>query len=183
MSPDAPGNLAVLDLYFDSKATDGDLPQLRCHVERYDPTKATEKQFIQVSWYADSAQEGWVAVSDGVVHVQPPADYAHPPRYDAPVPRAGGRYFWRHPVHGVGLMLVAVLPSGYVIARAADADPTPDEVKAFENRMALYWWIVGPRRGAARWALTEVDAHEVDARCKFLLDEIKSPPRPRTYEI
>jgi hypothetical protein len=184
MAPEAAGNVVVLDLYADPESDRKDAPPIRSRVTCYQPTERSEATFIDASWNADAAGEGWVPVADGVVYVRPPADYEHT-AYDAAVPRAAGRYFWRHPVHGSGLMLVAVLPTGYVVARTGDSEPTPADVKPFQGRMALYWWIGGPLRGEARWALTRIEPDEIDARCESLLDQIVAPPppRPQTREI
>jgi hypothetical protein len=183
MSPEAPGNLAVLDLYADPGTAQAGTPRLRCQVERYDPIEAGQISTIYVSWFADEAGEGFMPLADGVVYVEPRRDYKHGPTYDAPVQRAGGRYFWTHPVHPPALMLVAILPRGRVVATRADTDPNPTGVKSFDGRMALSWLIGGPDHADVAWRLTEIEPPEIDARCEGLLEEIRVPARPRTHEV
>src|SRR5688572_31888561 len=104
MSPEAPGNLVVLDLRYEQ---DGFV----CRVERYDPVDPNAG-FLRVSWNAVTRPSGYEPVAGGAVYVEVPAGFEHRD-YDGAPDVVGERLGWIDKVFGDGLMLVVRLPYGF----------------------------------------------------------------------
>jgi hypothetical protein len=151
MAPEEPGNLAVIDLRFE----DGELIG---QGERIDP----ENSFLTVSWYSGGNPQGHLPVGRGVAYVYETQEIKEK-REDVwkeiinPRPtEVGSRYKWKHVARGDGLMFILILPSGYTIT---DPEPSPEEAKNFENRLALYWMLEGipSKRVEVVWGLKKIE--------------------------
>ena len=130
MTPEAPGNLVVIDV---SEDEDG----FRYTVERWDPTPDS-RHFLWTLWAAEGGcPPGFVPAAGGAVCVAADPGYLHA-RYSArPRVRKDRRALsWADVAEGVGIMVVAVLPAGWVYE---DGSLPPREAKPFDGRMALYW--------------------------------------------
>jgi pimeloyl-ACP methyl ester carboxylesterase len=176
MAPDKPGNLAVLDLKLNGDA-------ITAEVERYDPESWSGS--LRVLWHASEAPRGgeWNTAGKGVVFVAAPPE-VRPQRYPASVPgRYPGPFSWTNDVGDLGLMLVVVLPPGYVLANANPAEPLPPfESKPFNGRVALYWFIPLPplRRAQVSWTIEPLEG-DLGAHCDALngtlLEARRSEPK------
>ena len=67
MSPEAPGNLVVLDVRAEQSG-------FLCHVERYDPVDPNAG-FLRVSWNAVSRPSGYEGVAGGAAYVEVPPGF------------------------------------------------------------------------------------------------------------
>lgn len=147
MSPEAPGSLVVLVLSVD------ELGNWSGEIDRFDPVEA--KQWLRVSWSAAACTGNRRPAGGGVVCVTVPESGYRRERYPVNGLTAGaGRLQWRDKAPGEGLMLVIVLPIGWVIPSAHDASRSPVDVKAFHGRFAAYWMLDG--RDAVWWNVSEV---------------------------
>ena len=177
MTPEAPGNLVVIDV---SEDDDG----FRYTVERWDPTPES-RYFLWTLWAAEGeCPAGFVSAAGGAVCVAADPGYAHA-RYGArPRVRRDPRALsWADVAEGSGIMVVAVLPAGWVYD---DGSLAPVEAKPFKGRMALYWrrgsgpspevrldWTIKPLEGALRDACAELN----DSVSTAIL--MPDPPPPR----
>ena len=156
MPPEDPGNLTVIDLRFE----DG---TLKSQFERVD---APLKDWLKVSWSAETPPPLYLPVGNGVVYFKD--------EYDLQAVKASGnvddlgelRYGWRQKEYGQGLMLVLILPSGYTLAGAS---VPPEAAKPFDadSRIALYWMLTSESgRVALDWTLagSEADVRKEAAR-------------------
>jgi hypothetical protein len=177
MTPEAPGNLVVIDV---SEDDDG----FRYTVERWDPT-AESRHFLWTLWAAEGdCPPGFVSAAGGAVCVAADPGYVHA-RYRArPRVRTDRRALsWADVAEGVGIMVVAVLPAGWVYD---DGSLSPLEAKPFDGRMALYWRSGGGHNGEVRltWTVKPIAGTLRDA-CAELNDSLSDalptpdPPPPR----
>jgi hypothetical protein len=160
MSPEAPGNLVALDI-----SSDGD--GFTCRVERYDPIDVNAG-FLRVSWNAITRPPGYEPVGGGAAYVDAPPGFAHT-SYEAKPDRGGDRLAWLDKVFGDGLMLIAVLPYGYALTGARDADPPPVAAKLHGGRMAVYWLIA--ERTRISWRLEAVQVAQIAALCSTVNEQ------------
>lgn len=160
MSPEAPGNLVVLDLRSEQ---DGFV----CHVERYDPVDP-DAGFLRVSWNAVSRPSGYEPVAGGAAYVEVPAGFEYR-EYDAAPDSLRGRLGWIDTVFGDGLMLVVRLPYGLAIPGFRDAEPRPVAAKAHDGRMVLYWLL--SERTRVTWRQERVDPGRVPALCGTITND------------
>lgn len=139
MAPDAPGNLVVIDLFFQDR-------ELKGYAERveYDPEYKERIEeaggWLYVLWNETPRDKDYIPVGGGVVYVKKdlPLRYQILPRSPVrPDPLGGGRFAYRYPALGEGLMFVLIFPEGYTLA---DSRPMPKSAKVFkERRLAVYW--------------------------------------------
>lgn len=144
MAPEAPGNIVILDL---ALAESG----VHAKVDRFEPGNGA----FWVIWSAmgdirevhDGAEEGgdspYVPAGGGVIQVLVP-EGARRFQYTAAV-QGQDTLVWRDKLAGMGLMLVVVLPAGYVLPSVlpADVEPVPNALKDFDGRLAFFWRLVG----------------------------------------
>lgn len=165
MAPEGPGNITILDLVLKDSIVE-------CKVDRFEPNGAINPFFV--SWSATGPIQNFVAAGDGVVNVRPP-DGAERWIYSARVGRAGDRLVWRDVVHGMGLMLVVVLPTGYVLQSVLenDVEPIPSGFKEFKGRMAFYWRLKGDEENQAdvMWRMRHAPGIDVESHCEILREE------------
>ncbi len=161
MSPEAPGNLVVLDLRLRDSSVE-------CQVDRYDPEAATG--WLKVSWNAIQCPPGYVPIGGGVVFVWAPPGYTHRTYRASPDDQSPGRFGWVDKVYGDGLMLVIVLPTGYVLPSVQNANPAPVRAKDFKGRMALYWLIQGSKNDV-QWDMQHEEVPDIVTRCGRLNEE------------
>ena len=160
MSPEAPGNLVVLDL----RSENGGFV---CHVERYDPVDPNAG-FLRVSWNAVSRPSGYESVAGGAAYVEVPPGFEHR-EYDAAPDSLRERLGWIDKVFGDGLMLLVRLPYGFAVPGFRDAEPGPVAAKAHDGRMILYWLL--PQRTRVTWRQERIDPERVSALCGTITDD------------
>lgn len=141
MAPEAPGNLIVIDLRFE----DQELKGYAEHVE-YPPEQTAEiersgRGWFYVLWNETPTEDDYVPVGGGVAHVNKkelPSGYKILPQRPVELDSLGdGRYAYRYPALGEGLMFVLILPKGFTVTGYR---PTPKSVKVFnKERLGLYW--------------------------------------------
>lgn len=151
MAPERPKTLTVLDY----TRIDGGF---RVHVDRWDPQQASTA--LVVTWAADSRPgPNWYSVGNGAVWVAVPDGYQWG-TYDGEVsPQEPNQLEWSDATEPGGyLMLVAVMPPGYVLDPDRGGDP-PRQVKVVGDRLAAWWAI--PLRATRKWYVRKLDATEV----------------------
>jgi hypothetical protein len=147
MTPEAPGNLVVLDL----SLRDGELTG---NIERVSPPQEGPSQgALRVRFDARTKEPGFYSVGAGVAWVSQPTGYVHSTREPAGlIPSAGDlKFYYNHVAYGEGLMVVLVLPKGYTLA---DSSPPPRGAKEFRGRIAVYLKPSGSFGSEARVAWT-----------------------------
>ncbi len=152
MSPEAPGNLVVLNLSFQ-----GD--ELTGTVERVSPSQEGLSQgALKVRFDARTNEQGFYSVGNGVAWVSQPTNYVQSPCERAgKIPSPGGlQFYYNHVAYGDGLMLILILPKGYTLS---ESDPVPRGVKEFRGRIALYFKPTGQFGDETRvaWKLKKVE--------------------------
>jgi TIR domain-containing protein len=170
MSPEAPGNLVVLDL---RPMNDGFV----CHVERYDPVDPNAG-FLRVSWNAVSRPSGYEVVAGGAAYVQVPPGFEYG-EYDAAPDSLRERLGWIDKVFGDGLMLVVRLPYGFAVPGLRDAEPAPVAAKVHDGRMVLYWLL--PQRTRMTWRQERVDPERVSGLCATITNDAAQLERPPAH--
>jgi hypothetical protein len=170
VSPEAPGNLVVLDLRSEK---DGFV----CHVERYDPVDPNAG-FLRVSWNAVSRPPGYEVVAGGAAYVKVPPGFEYG-EYDAAPDSLRDRLGWIDKVFGDGLMLVVRLPYGFAVPGFPDAEPAPVAAKAHDGRMVLYWLL--PERTRVTWRQDRVDPERVPALCGTITNDAARLERPPAH--
>src|SRR6266481_5125214 len=168
MTPEAPGNLVVLDL----NLRDGGLTG---NIERVSPPQeGASRGALRVRFDARTKEPGFYAVGNGVAWVSQPTGYVHSAREPAgSIPSAGGlKFYYNHVAYGEGLMVVLVLPKGYTLA---DSSPPPRGAKEFRGRIAVYFKPSGSFGSEARvaWTLTQT-AGDINAELQTLHRKILS---------
>jgi hypothetical protein len=150
MAPERPKTLTVLDY----TRVDGGFG---VHVDRWDPQDASTE--LVVTWAAASGPgPNWYSVANGAVWVAVPDGYQWG-TYDGEVsPQEPNQLEWSDAAPGGYLMLVAVMPPGYVLDPDRGGDP-PRQVKVVGNRLAA-WWAITPR-ATRKWYVRELGATEV----------------------
>ena len=151
MAPERPKTLTVLDY---TRADVG----FRVHVDRWDPQEASTA--LVVTWAAASGPgPNWHSVANGAVWVAVPDGYQWG-TYDGEVsPQEPNQLEWSDATEPGGyLMLVAVMPSGYVLDPDRGGDP-PRQVRVVGDRLAAWWAI--PLRATRKWYVRELSATEV----------------------
>ncbi|MFN8483267.1 MAG: hypothetical protein U0768_09530 [Anaerolineae bacterium] len=139
MAPEAPGNLVVVDARFDE---DGDLVGDVESVDISDVPRASIdaiNSWLFVYWNNTPTGEDYIPVSGGVVFVEQPLPQGYrlvPASPFEPTHSGGGRYSYRYPALGEGLMFVLILPESYTLTNPR---PTPRAAKLFKQRLAVYW--------------------------------------------
>ncbi len=138
MSPEAPGSLVVLSL---EKSVDG---AWSADVDRWDPAPGAG-DLLRASWSAVECTGLQQTVGGGVVCATVPrgSQFQHKQQRAEQLEVDPGRLIWRDAAPGEGLMLVAVLPAGWVISTPADASSAPVDAKVFQSRFAVYWMLTG----------------------------------------
>jgi hypothetical protein len=133
MAPDAPGNLVVLDLSYDSKG------RLLKTVEDVEPSQVG----LATGWlrvrFDEAPGDKFYPVGKGVAYVRQPEGYDHgPPDKKSEVFTLPGarRYMFTNVAQGEGLQLILILPKGYTLS---EFSPTPSNAKEFHHRIALYF--------------------------------------------
>jgi hypothetical protein len=173
MSPEAPGNLVVLDLRFQNHDLTGS-------IERISPP---QEQLIdgplRVRFDTRTKEKGFEPVTGGVAWVSRPTGYVRTAREPVgTVPCAGGEdFYYNHVAYGEGLMLVLILPEGYTLA---DSHPVPRGAKQFNGRIATYFKPQGSFGDDTRvtWRLRRFDKDlksEVERIHRRILDAGKTP--------
>ena len=137
MTPEAPGNLIVLDLTFREDTLVSIVEQI------VPPQKGPAMEWLRVRFH-EPPEPGFYAVGDGVAFVSAPKRFKHSrPAEEVDIPTIGNlRYCWTNVAQGDGLMLVLVLPKGYSLDLSA-CDPLPRSAKEFRGRIAVYFRPVG----------------------------------------
>lgn len=151
MAPERPKTLTVLDY---ERADNG----FRVHVDRWDPQEESTPQLV-VTWAAASRPgPNWHVAGDGAVWVAVPEGYQWG-TYDGEVsPQEPNQLEWSDATPPGGyLMLVAVMPPGYVLDPERGGDP-PTQVKVVGDRLAAWWAF--PLRATRRWYVRELAATE-----------------------
>jgi hypothetical protein len=176
MAPEAPGNLVVLEI--EQKNL-----KFECLAHRFDPVKWKDPTIIHASFAAIGGLPGYEPVAHGAVYVDRAGYEAR--TYSADVSKGRrGRFYWRHPVHRNGLMMVVVLPQGHALPTVYDADPVITECKVFDGRMVLHWDVFDDKKHRAEfsWRMEPVQSGtELEAHCASLNEEAahlrKQPPQ------
>jgi len=172
MAPEAPGNIVILDV---AETKDG----FECDVDRFEPSEALSA--FWVIWSATGrvravdegqpARANYVSAGGGVLNVLAPQG-AKRFQYRARI--QGQRdLLWRDVVHGDGLMLVVILPRGYVLPSVDQGviAPTPHAFKEFDGRLAYFWRLTN--RGEdnqinVRWRMEPVGDRDLAEHCAWL---------------
>jgi hypothetical protein len=160
MSPEAPGNLVVLDVRSEQNG-------FVCHVERYEPVDLNAG-FLRVSWNAVSRPPGYESVAGGAAYVEVPPGFEFR-EYDAAPDALRERFGWIDKVFGDGLMLIVRLPYGFAVPGFRDADPRPVTAKVHDGRMVLYWLL--SERTRVTWRQERVDPERIPALCGTITDD------------
>jgi hypothetical protein len=159
MAPETVRHVVVLNL----TSYDGGW---RCGVDRWDP-RVPSGELVRVSWNAERSQSaGYVPAAGGAVWVAAPPGHEHS-RYEARTRLLSDplQVCWTEGLSpDVSLMLVAVLPPGFGLARMSRG-PEPEEAKRFDERMAVFWVFEAAGRKQVCWTLRHVDSADLDAAC------------------
>jgi len=172
MSPEAPGNLVLLNLQFQDDELTGT-------VERISPPQEQFSQGrLRVRFDAPTKEQGFFPVGDGVSWISTPKDFVHQlPESLGTVPSPGDlRFYYNHVAYGEGLMLLLILPEGYTLA---DSDPVPRGAKLFHDRLVVYFKPAGNFGSDTRvtWALRKINRsrkEELERLHKRVLNEAKA---------
>lgn len=165
MSPEAPGNLVVLDLHFRNADLTGSIERVTPPQEGY------VEGWLQVRFDARTKEPGFVPVGGGAVWVRAPKGYLFSPRESAgQISHGDSEYFHNNVALGDGLMLVLVLPKGYTLA---DSQPVPRNAKIHKGRIAVYFKPAGNFGADTRttWRLEKFEG-DVKAEVARLRGEI-----------
>ena len=141
----APGSLTILDL---GKRD----PELASKAIRYYPDSANAN--LVMSWAASQRPSRFKSVAGGVAFVRNTKGYKKS-TYQSKIATRNDSYFWREPPTDDGVMLILILPDGYIIPAADKTHPILVEAKAFKNRMALYWLEFGLHDIDFSWHMEE----------------------------
>jgi hypothetical protein len=134
MSPEAPGNLIVLDLSYDERTQ-----ILFTTVEEVVPDQSNPPQSWLRVRFDEAPGDKFEPVGGGVAHVRRPRGYEHgSPAQKSEVLTLPGtrRYMFPNVAQGDGLQLIAVLPPGYTLS---EFKPAPTSAKEFKGRIAVYF--------------------------------------------
>lgn len=143
------GNLVVLDLDFRNSI-------LECLVDRFDPVSTDEPLFV--SWNAIECPPGFDSSGNGVIFVARPPGYKRQSYRAKPDALGDHRYSWADKVYFDGIMIVLILPEGYVIRSIDSTTPSPTRMKMFGERLAWYWAIPNERdRAEVSWQINPIN--------------------------
>ncbi|MFL6313612.1 MAG: hypothetical protein ACJ71W_16050 [Terriglobales bacterium] len=134
MSPEAPGNLVILDLSYDEEKQ-----ILFTTVEEVVPDQGKPPEGWLRVRFDEAPGEKFEPVGGGVAHVRRPPGYEHGrPTEKSEVLSLPGtdRYIFSNVAQGDGLQLIAILPSGYTLS---EFKPSPTNAKEFKGRIAVYF--------------------------------------------
>jgi hypothetical protein len=148
MSPEAPGSLVVLTLSTDSYGA------WSAEVDRCDPPPGATT-WLSASWSGMDCTGLQQSVGGGVVCATIPTDFQRKAQRAEGLEADSNRLIWRDAAPGEGLMLVTVLPAGWIINEPNDASRPPVAVKIFQRRFAVYWMLAG--RDQVWWRVTRLD--------------------------
>ncbi len=151
MAPEYPPKLIVWDLHLKADRLEGSLS----YVELADSAER-----LRVRWGVTDEPPGFFPVGDGVAFVHQTASVVLMPisREARPEFLGGARYRIQEglPPHDPWLMEIVILPEGYTLDHP---NPAPASVKAFQQRLALYWVLEGDRQGRTQveWTLKPLE--------------------------
>src|SRR5437667_11247279 len=125
MTPEAPGNLIVLDLIFRKETLVSNVEQI------VPPQKGPVVEWLRVRFH-EAPEPGFYAVGGGVAFACAPKRFKHSKAAEEiEIPTTGNlRYCWTNVAQGDGLMLVLVLPRGYTLDLDV-CEPLPRSAKEF----------------------------------------------------
>ena len=127
MPPEEPNNLVALWLNDENG-------KLVCRGERVFAAQGK----LKVSWYTatKSTPENYTSIMNGVVFANKDSvkDVIQVDQFQPT--KMGDLYLWRDQAPKNGLMIALVLPEGQTLAKW---DPQLEEVKRFDDRVAVYW--------------------------------------------
>lgn len=180
MAPERPKTLPVLDY---SRAKGGGF---QLHVDRWDPEDG--KTELVVTWAAQGQPDlNWYRAGDGAVWILAPPGYrwsAYDAEVSSPEP---GLLAWADATGPGGyLMLVAALPSGYVLDPNRGGDH-PRQIKVVGNRLAAWWLITD--RATRRWFIRALSPEETlkdvvaELQDHVRDDQPLNDPPPRAEEV
>jgi hypothetical protein len=175
MTPEAPGNLIVVDSRFEDRELRGYSERVEYSPEQTAEIERTGRGWFYVLWNETPTEEDYVPVGGGVAYVNKkelPLGYKIYPRSPVEVDSLGGdRYAYRYPALGAGLMFVLILPEGYTLDES-ESRPTPRSVKIFKKqRLAAYW---KPEGGYGTNIKITWQIKKFDGELKFERDRINA---------
>ncbi len=135
MAPERPRALVILD--FGPPADGGGGT-----VYHWDPVDASSE--LVVLWEAEHCPADFLEVAEGVACVAVPPgykEYRYELRREPPADPLA--LSWRGQVRGSALMVVAILPRGYLYAEPRQGSDWPVKAKVVGDRMAIYWFFGG----------------------------------------
>jgi hypothetical protein len=116
MSPEAPGNLVVINLNFKGRELKGVIQSVEYSPEETEKIEATGHWFA-VLWNAEVVGDEIAPIGGGVVHVQElPSGYTISKPKPTDIDHLENGYAYRYYAQGGGLMFVLILPEGYTIS-------------------------------------------------------------------
>ncbi len=170
MAPERPRVLVILDL---ANPVDGSGT-----VYHWDPVDASSE--LVVLWEAERCPADFLEAPEGVVCIAVPPGYTeyryqlrHQPFAD---PLA---LSWRGQVRGSALMVVAILPRGYLFAEPRQGSDWPVKAKLVADRMAIYWFFGGGDATVEpAWRMALAARPGQLAECCATINEHPSPSPP-----
>jgi hypothetical protein len=173
MTPEAPGNLVVLDLNFRGGTLVGKVEQI------VPPQGPLVGQWIRVRFH-EPPEQGFFGVGDGVAFASAPKRFKYSKAtVEAKIPTAGSLlYHWPNVAQGDGLMLVMVLPPGYTLA-TDECDPFPGSAKEFHGRLAVYFKPAGGHGKSVdvKWQLKPLSG-DLNTEVERIVAEIAGNRKP-----
>jgi hypothetical protein len=141
MAPEAPGNLIVIDLYWEDTELKGTVDRLDYHPDETEQIELSGG-WIYVLWNETPTGKNYRALGNNTVYVEEPFPRGYRltcGNQTDPTPLTDSRFAYTYPALGEGLMFVLILPrtDSLDIARCR---PTPKSAKRCEDgRLAVYW--------------------------------------------
>jgi hypothetical protein len=154
-----------------------------CIVHRYDPT-STAKEPLTVTLAATEPPSGYESIG-GVAYVLNQPGYTKLDPYPAEFSEQGDRLTWTEDVLA-GLMLIVVLPAGYILHHVDDAEPQLSVCRVIKGQMAVCWFETQNsdkikfsfHLEKAQMTITELRTH-----CSSLNKEAAERPREENLPI